>query len=71
MPIHVGHHVWIGTGATILQGIKIGDGSVIAAGAVVTCDVPSYEVWGGVPAKKISNRSEDLLYESGVVPLFH
>lgn len=35
-PIHVGHHCWIGTGAIILQGVNIGDGAVVAAGAVVT-----------------------------------
>ena len=46
-PIVVGHHCWIGTGAIILQGITIGDGAVVAAGAVVTKDIPPYEVWGG------------------------
>ena len=71
LPIHIGHHVWIGTGAMILQGVQIGDGAVIAAGAVVTHDVPSYEVWGGVPAKKISERSRDLKYKNGSIPLFH
>lgn len=71
LPIHVGHHVWIGTGATVLQGVKIGDGAVIAAGAVVTCDIPEYEIWGGVPAKKISERSKDLKYKNGSAPLLH
>lgn len=71
LPIHIGHHVWIGTGATVLQGVKIGDGAVIAAGAVVTRDVPPYEVWGGVPAKRISTRSKDLEYQNGGAPLFH
>lgn len=46
LPIHIGHHVWIGTGAMVLQGVKIGDGAVVAAGAVVTQDIPAYEVWG-------------------------
>ena len=46
-PIHVGHHCWIGTGATILQGVNIGNGAVVAAGAVVTKDIPPYEIWGG------------------------
>lgn len=49
LPIHIGHHVWIGTGAIILQGVTIGDGAVVAAGAVVTKDIPPYEVWGGYP----------------------
>lgn len=56
-PIKIGHHCWIGTGATILQGVSIGDGAVVAAGAVVTKDVPPYEVWGGVPAKFIRRRN--------------
>lgn len=40
-------------GAIILPGVTLGRNSVVAAGAVVTCDVPPYEVWGGVPARKI------------------
>ena len=47
--------VWIGTGVKILPGVTIGKGSVIAAGAVVTKDVPPYTLWGGVPAKKIKD----------------
>lgn len=49
--------VWIGSGATILAGTSVGRGAVIAAGAVVTKDVGELEVWGGVPAKKISART--------------
>ncbi len=48
--------VWIGANVVILQGVKIGYGSVVAAGAVVTKDIPAMEIWGGVPAKKIKNR---------------
>lgn len=54
--ITVGDDVWIGAHATILKGISIGKGAVIAAGAVVTKDVNEYEIVGGVPAKKISER---------------
>ncbi|MFA0067588.1 DapH/DapD/GlmU-related protein [Vibrio breoganii] len=43
--------VWIGAGAIVLQGVTIGEGSVVAAGAVVTKDVEPYSVVGGVPAK--------------------
>lgn len=50
-PIHVGKNVWIGMAATILPGITIGDGAIVAAGAVVTKDVPSMAVVAGVPAK--------------------
>jgi acetyltransferase-like isoleucine patch superfamily enzyme len=52
-PIHVGNKVWIGSNATILQGVTIGDGAIIAAGAVVNKDVPEKTVVGGVPAKII------------------
>ena len=47
--------VWIGAGVVVLKGITIGKGSVIAAGAVVTKNVPSYTLFGGVPAKKIKD----------------
>lgn len=54
-PIHIGNHVWIGVRAVILKGVTIGDGSIIAAGAVVTKDVPPNTLVGGVPAKIIKN----------------
>jgi len=50
-PVEIGDHVWIGSRVTILKGVKVGDGSVIAAGAVVTSDVPEKSLVGGVPAK--------------------
>ncbi|MCM1136039.1 MAG: sugar O-acetyltransferase [Clostridium sp.] len=56
-PIHIGNHVWIGSNVTVLPGVTIGDWAVVAAGAVVTKDVPPLTVAGGVPArvlKKIS-----------------
>ena len=52
----VGSDIWIGYGAVILGGVHLGDGCIIAAGAVVTRNVPPYEIWGGNPAKKIKNR---------------
>ncbi|MDL1911672.1 acyltransferase [Chloroflexi bacterium CFX6] len=52
-PIVVEDNVWIGLNATILKGVHIGHGSVIAAGAVVTRDVPENSLVGGVPAKVI------------------
>ena len=48
--------VWIGYGATILSGVHVSQGAVIAAGAVVTSDVPPYAIVGGVPAKVIKYR---------------
>ncbi|MCC8075175.1 MAG: sugar O-acetyltransferase [Clostridiales bacterium] len=52
-PITIGAHVWVGSNATVLPGVTIGEWSVVAAGAVVTKDVPPYTVVGGVPAKII------------------
>ena len=52
-PIHIGKKVWIGSGAIVLPGVSIGDNSVIAAGSVVTKDVPENSVYGGNPAKFI------------------
>ena len=48
--------VWIGSRVTILPGVKIGKGSVIAAGAIVTKDVLPYSIMGGIPAKIIKMR---------------
>jgi acetyltransferase-like isoleucine patch superfamily enzyme len=48
--------VWIGYRATILSGVRIGRGSLVAAGAVVTRDVPPYEIHAGVPAQKVRDR---------------
>ena len=52
-PIHIGKRVWIGANATVTAGVTIGDNSVVAAGAVVTKDVPANVVVGGVPARII------------------
>ena len=52
-PVVIGSHVWIGSNATILPGVTVGEWAVVAAGAVVTKDVEPYTVVGGVPAKFI------------------
>lgn len=57
--IVVGNDVWIGYEAVIMAGVRIGDGAVIAARAVVTRDVPPYTIVGGVPAKAIRPRFDD------------
>ena len=57
-PIIIGRNVWIGSNATILQGVSIGDNSVVGAGAVVTKDVPANTVVGGIPAKIIKKIPE-------------
>ena len=55
-PVTIGNDVWIGTRAIILPGVKIGNGCIIAAGAVVTKDIPDFAIVGGVPAKVIKYR---------------
>jgi acetyltransferase-like isoleucine patch superfamily enzyme len=55
-PIRIGDRVWVGLNATILKGVTIGEGAVIAAGAVVTRDVPACSLVAGVPARVV--RSE-------------
>ena len=53
--IHIKKNAWIGAGATILPGVTIGENSVVAAGAVVSKDVPANTVVGGIPAKQIKS----------------
>ena len=53
LPIRIGKGVWIGANATVLAGVTIGDHAVVAAGAVVTKDVPARAIVGGVPARFI------------------
>ncbi|MGI5841530.1 MAG: acyltransferase [Patescibacteria group bacterium] len=55
-PVTICDYVFIGPRAIILPNTKIGKGAVVAAGAVVTKDIPENEIWGGVPAKKIGDR---------------
>lgn len=56
--IKIGDNVWIGARSMILKGVTIGDGAVIAAGAVVTHDVPPHTLVGGVPAKILRSNIE-------------
>lgn len=61
-PTIIGNDVWIGSSAIIMQGVNIGNGAIIGAGAVVTKDVLPYEIVGGVPAKHIRFRfSKDII----------
>lgn len=70
-PVTIEDYVWIASRATILPGVTIGRGAVIACGAVVTKNVDSYAIMGGVPAKKIGERSKDLRYRLGGKRWFH
>ena len=57
--IVIGNDVWLGLGSTVLSGVTIGDGAVVAAAAVVTSDVPPYAIVAGVPAQVVSQRFTD------------
>jgi acetyltransferase-like isoleucine patch superfamily enzyme len=63
-------YVWIASRATILPGVKISRGALVAAGAVVTKDVPEMKIVGGVPAKVIGERKSKLKYKLNHFPFF-
>ncbi len=69
-PVVIEDYVYIGTRVTILPGVRIGRGAVVASGAVVARDVPEYTLVGGVPAKAIRERSRDLNYQLGYAKRF-
>jgi virginiamycin A acetyltransferase len=58
-PPQIGHDVWIGSHAHVLQGVRVGTGAVVGAGAVVTRDVEPYTIVGGVPARPIGKRFDE------------
>jgi acetyltransferase-like isoleucine patch superfamily enzyme len=57
MPIVLGNNVWLGCNVIVLKGVSIGDGAIVAAGAVVTKSILPNEIWAGVPARKVGQRS--------------
>ena len=57
--IHIGEEVWLGAHVIVLPGVTIGKGSIVAAGSVVTSDIPAYEIWAGVPAKFLRMRPNE------------
>jgi len=58
-PVIIGNDVWIGAAAIILKGVKIGDGAIVGAGSVVTCDVPAWTLVAGNPARVIRELGPD------------
>lgn len=68
--VKIEDYVWIATRVTILPGVRIGKGAIIAAGSVVTKDVPPMTIVGGVPARFIRNRKNQLQYEMQQKPWF-
>ena len=57
--IQIGKNVWLGCNVVVLKGVVIGDGAIVAAGSVVTKSIPADEIWAGVPAKKIAERTSN------------
>jgi maltose O-acetyltransferase len=64
-PVHIGNDVWIGARCILLPGVTIADGAVVAAGAVVTRDVPACAVVGGVPARVLKYRGRSTAAVAG------
>jgi acetyltransferase-like isoleucine patch superfamily enzyme len=62
-PVVVGDRAWLSNRCIVLPGVTIGEGAVVAAGAVVTRDVLPYTIVGGVPARAIGERRRDLRYD--------
>ena len=69
-PVIVGDRAWLSFRCTILPGVTIGEGAVVAAGAVVTHDVAPFAIVAGIPAAQIGERNRDLTYELGEVPAY-
>ena len=65
----IGSRAWIGYRAVILPGIKIGEGAVVGAGALVTCDVAPFTIVGGNPARVLGERPRDLRYSLHYEPM--
>jgi maltose O-acetyltransferase len=69
-PVVLHDHVWVASHAIVLPGVTIGRGAVVAAGAVVTKDVPPFTLVGGNPARFIRNRNPELTYRLGYAKRF-
>jgi maltose O-acetyltransferase len=64
----IGNHAWIAYRAIILPGVRIGEGAVVAAGAVVTRDVEPFAIVAGSPARKVGERNRNLSYQLNFHP---
>ena len=69
-PVAIEDHVWIASRVTILPGVTIGRGAVVACGSIVTEDVPENAIVAGVPAKPIGHRDNPLTYQLNYQPRF-
>lgn len=69
-PVRIEDHAWVSSHSILLPGVTVGEGAVVAAGAVVVKDVPAYTLVGGNPARHIRDRSRDLRYKLGYAKRF-
>ncbi len=69
-PISIGDRAWLSSRALVLPGVEIGEGAVVAAGAVVTKDVPPYTIVAGTPARPVGTRTRELRYHFDYQPIF-
>lgn len=69
-PVSIEDYAWVGSRATVMPGVTVGKGAVVAAGAVVTKDVAPFSVVGGIPAKQIATRSQNQCYDLVCNPWF-
>ena len=60
--VTIGHHAWISANTVVLPGVSVGEGAVLAAGGIATKNLDPFNVYGGVPAKKIGERNRELCY---------
>jgi acetyltransferase-like isoleucine patch superfamily enzyme len=60
-PIKICEGAWLGVNSVLLKGVVVGSGAIVGAGSVVTKNIPSNEIWAGVPATKIGSRSERII----------
>lgn len=70
-PVVIEDRAWLSTRALVLPGVRVGEGAVVAAGAVVTKDVPPYTIVGGAPAVEVGRRTSELTYELSYRPAWY
>jgi maltose O-acetyltransferase len=69
-PVKISHHVWIASDVTILPGVTLGEGAVVGAASLVSKNIPSKQIWAGVPAKFVRERNNELTYSLNYNPYF-
>lgn len=70
-PVRIGNHAWICSDVTLLPGVTVGEGAVIASRGCLTKDAEPFYIYGGVPAKKLRQRNNDLQYKLNGKPTWH